>query len=381
MCIRHFLFLSHLKVSHFSYCLFISLSMNLPTRALQPDILEFFLANKASLNSLRREWRSLEKGFVGYFKDFRDTIRDLRGSGEVKEEDSHVGKSPASRVMNQFYESEELAKKMKWKGITWDEGADYEAFSRRLLDNDDLMKNVSAFSFLSIHVTKDTFYTGAACFPPRERKIETGSLTNWFLRERNPLPVEKYVPSTVGCMRGPFEVDWTSGVARVVDTTSIQEVLVFLQTVAPRLQALQVRMEEQQSKIAKDVQNLKLRVGVTVKYNKYNTTLWDDPSRGTDSNYVTPDDVQCFVDGMLKSALLYRWFLKDQCVRIVPPGCPYLFNLEEKEIQIPSNFASYNWWGAHARFEKVELLISCMINIWWLWFLLAIVIVGDVEIL
>ncbi|SCU68923.1 uncharacterized protein TEOVI_000056900 [Trypanosoma equiperdum] len=350
--------------------------------AFQPDIIEFFLANKASLQTLRKEWRAVEKGFVGYFKDFRDTLKELRGKEQAdKQEGKKEELSSGSRAVNQFYESEELAKRMKWKRITWDEEADYNGFARRLLDNDDLIKSVPAFSFLAIHVAKDSSCADFVRFPPREQRFQSGTLTNWVLSERTPATVECYKPSKVRSMRSPFEVDWTAGEARVVDTTSIQEVLVFLQTVAPRLQALQVRMEEQQNQIAKDIPKLKLRVGAEIRYNKHDTTAWDDPNRCADPDYVTPDDVQQFVEGMMKSALLYRWFLKDQRVRIMPPGRPYLLNPERKEVQIPANFAAYNWWGAHARFQKVEAFILFTINMWWLWFTLAIVIVGDVEIL
>ncbi|KAH9601846.1 hypothetical protein LSM04_008625 [Trypanosoma melophagium] len=349
----------------------------------QADILEWLVGNKKPLRVLRKERYALEKGFIGYFKDFRDMMGEIQGkdSKEVQEVKDNKEDTAGSRSMSQFYESEELAKRMKWKRITWDEDADYTSFSRRILDNDNLLKNVSAFSYMSIHVTKDPSSTEVVRFPPREKNVELGTLTNWVLQERDPISVEKYKPSRtkeIGCA---FTVDWTAGAVKIMDTASIQEILTFLHTVAPRLQALQVRMEEQQTKLVDDVQNVKVRVGADVKFNEYDTTFWDDPKRKTTPDYVSPDDVQQFLQGMLKSAFLYRWFLKGHGLRILPPGRPYFVDMEKKEVQIPANFADYNWFGAHKRFESIEQFFSTMRSLWWIWFSLAMIIVGDVELL
>ncbi|ORC92072.1 uncharacterized protein TM35_000042860 [Trypanosoma theileri] len=351
--------------------------------AFQADILEWLVGNKKPLRVLRKERYALEKGFIAYFNDFRDMMREIRGkeSKETQVVKEKKDDSAGSQSLSQFYESEELAKRMKWKRVTWDDDADYTSFSRRILDNDNLLKNVSAFSFLSIHVTKDPSSTEVMNFPSREKNVELGTLTNWVLQERDPIIVEKYKSSRTKAVGGAFTVDWTAGVVKIMDSASIQEILTFLHTVAPRLQALQVRMEEQQTKLVEDVQNVKIRVGAEVKFNDHDTTFWDDPKRKSTPDYVSPDDVQQFLQSMLKSAFLYRWFLKGHGLRILPPGRPYFVDMEKKEVQIPANFADYNWFGAHQRFESIERFFSTMRSLWWMWFSLAMIIVGDVELL
>ncbi|EAN99778.1 hypothetical protein TcYC6_0070110 [Trypanosoma cruzi] len=347
----------------------------------QTDVLEWLLSNKASLSRLRKERYALEKGVMDYLYEFRDMFRDVK-EGESKEGEKKlegVQESVGSRSLSQFYESEELAKRMKWKRVTWDEDADYNSFSRRLLDNDNLLKNVPAFSFLSIHVTNDPSSIQFVKFPVCKKSIELGTLTNWALQERDPISVEKYLPSRKNKLRSAFTVDWIAGEVKVIDTASVQEVLTFLHTVAPRLQAVQLRMEEQQTALVENVQDAKIRVGAEVKFNEHDTTFWDDPKRKDNLDYVTPDDVEKFLQGLLKSAFLYRWFLKGQGLRVLPPGKPYFIDMEKKEIQIPANFAEFNWRAAHKRFEKIERIFSTMRAFWWLWFSLAMVIIGDVE--
>ncbi|ESL10390.1 hypothetical protein TRSC58_01879 [Trypanosoma rangeli SC58] len=348
----------------------------------QADVLEWLFSNKTVLSRLRRERYALEKGFLGYFYDVRNMIREIRGT-ETKDADNKketVLESTESRSMNQFYESEELAKRMKWKRVTWDHDADYTGFSRRLLENDGLLKKVPAFSFLSIHVINDPAFTHLVSFPAGEKTVELGTLTNWVLQERDPISVDKYLSTKKNKLCGAFTVDWVAGEVKVIDTASVQEVLTFLHTVAPRLQALQIHMEEQQSALVENVQNAKFRVGAEVKFNDHDTTFWDDPKRRDNPEYVTPDDVEKFLQGLLNSAFLYRWFLRGQGLRVVPPGRPYFIDIEKREIQIPANFADYNWRAAHKRFEKIERVFSTMRTFWWLWFSLSMVIIGDIEI-
>ncbi|KAG8343968.1 hypothetical protein ERJ75_001733800 [Trypanosoma vivax] len=350
--------------------------------AFQSDIIDFILANRSSLGIFRREWYLKQKGFYAYFVDFKNILRDIRSKPDPEmQEDTNNATLDGSRSMSQFYESEELTKRMKWKRVTWDENADYNGFSRRLLENDELIRNVPAFSFLSLHIERDPLCSNVFSLPPRQSIIEQGALTNWILQERSPAAVEKYVLNESLPVRSPFTVDWETGEAKLVDTASIQEVLVFLQTVAPRLQALQIRMEEQQAKISNEIQNLKLRIGINIKFNQHDTTLWDDPHLKADPNYVTPDDVEQFIKGLKKSAVFYRLFLRGQCIRVIPPGRPYYLEAKSSELHIPANFASYNWHSIHGYFEMLERFIASMITLWWVWFSLAIIVVGDLELL
>lgn len=352
----------------------------------QPDIVEWISSQKGPLKYLQKERYKMEMGFIGWFKEFMKLINMApKTSDEVTvspdEEALKLSKQLADRQMEQYVESSDLIKRMKWKRVTWDDDADYTSFSKRVLDNDVMFKHIPAFSFMSIHVVKDPSTSEFVNLPPAARIIEEGSLTNWVLRERDPTPVGVYPVTSTKERRSAFTVDWTAGEVRILDTASAQELLTFLSTVAPRLQALQLKMGDQQTKLTAEVENVRVRVGAAVKFNEFDTTFWDDPKRKTNPNYVNPDDVQQFLDGMLKSAFLYRWFLKGQQIRVLPPGRPYHADLEAKEIQIPANFAEYNWLKAHNRFESIEKVFNSFRRFWWVWFCFLMALVGDVELL
>jgi hypothetical protein len=347
----------------------------------QPDILEWVGVQKAPIKVLRKERYKMEKGFVAYGKDIVEFLRSCRGDKEKKGDDAAAtadGKSSA-RAMEQYYESEDLTKRMKWKRVTWDDDADYTGFSKRVLDNDSMFKRTPAFSFLSIHVIKDPEMTALVNIPAAKKIIEPGTLTNWLLQEREPQAVEPYPIRQKSQQRSAFHVDWTSGSVKILDTASAQEILTFLSTVALRLQAVQLKMEEQQTQQTENIEKVRVRVGTTLKFNAFNTCFWDDPKRTTDPDFVNPDELDQFLKGMLDSPYLYRWFLKGQEIRVLPPGRPYYVDVEKKEIQIPANFAEYNWLRAHGRFESMEKVVSSFRRFWWLWFSLGIVLVGDVE--
>lgn len=324
----------------------------------------------------------MEKGFIAYFKDFSTYMRaptTKKTEAELGKEENTVDRG--ARAMSQYYESEELIKRMKWKRVTWEDGADYPSFSKRILDNDEMFKHTKAFSFMSIYVVKDPSTTEVVNLPASTKTIEAGVITRWFTQERDPQAVALYPVHAALERRSGFTVDWSSGNVRILDTASAQEILIFLSTVAPRLQALQVRMEEQQTRQTTTVENIRVRVGAVVKFNEHDTSFWDDPKRKTDSNYINPDDVEEFLKGMLESAFLYRWFLKGQQIRILPPGKPYYADVEKKELHIPANFAEYNWLHVHSRFVAFEKFIDIFRRFWWFWFSLGMIVIGDIELL
>ncbi|CCW68902.1 unnamed protein product [Phytomonas sp. Hart1] len=348
----------------------------------QPDILEWLTSQRHTLNILRKERYKLEKGFVAYFKDIVEFLKN-RESSQTSErsEDEKKRAENAERSIGQFYESEELTKSMKWKRVTWNEDADYSSFSKRILDNDAMFKQVPAFSFMSVHIIKDPLSTDLITLPPQKKIVSHGDLTNLFSQEREPKIVKLYHTTVTAERRSAFKVDWSSGNVKILDTASAQEILTFLSTVAPRLQALQVKMEEQQSHQAQDVEKVRVRVGVLVKFNEFDTSFWDDAKRKTDLNYISPDDLEIFLKSMLKSAFLYRWFLKGQQIRVVPPGRSYFVDVDAKEVHIPANFVEYNWLKAHNRFMKIETVFDSFRRFWWVWFSLGMVLIGDVELL
>ncbi|KAG5467530.1 hypothetical protein CUR178_01174 [Leishmania enriettii] len=347
----------------------------------QPDILEWLTQQRNLVRALQKERYRMEKGFVTYVKDFIDFVRSTRrSSSESNTQISEQAKPDnASRALQQFYESEELIKRMKWKRVTWDDDADYTSFSKRILDNDSMFKRITAFSFLSIHVVKDPCNSDLVNIPLAEKTITAGTLTNWLLQEREAKVVDVYPVRKTQERRCAFHVDWTSGAVKILDTASAQEILTFLSTVAPRLQAVQLMMEDQQTRQAADIEKVRVRVGATLKFNSFETSFWDDPKRKTTPDFVNPDELEQFLSSMLKSAFLYRWFLKGQEIRVVRPGRPYYVDMEKKELQIPANFAEYNWLKAHSRFEGIERVADGFRRFWWFWFCFGMIIVGDVE--
>ncbi|KAL7701970.1 hypothetical protein N2W54_008112 [Lotmaria passim] len=349
----------------------------------QPDILEWIGLHKAPIKVLQKERYKMEKGFVAYAKDAVEFVRELRKGKDQKDANvaTTTSEADATRAMDQYYESEDLTKRMKWKRVTWDDDADYTSFSKRVLDNDAMFKRTQAFSFLSMHLIRDPCSTDLVKLPAANKIIEPGALTNWLLQEREPKAVDLYPVRDATEQRSAFHVDWTSGSVKILDTASAQEILTFLSTVAPRLQAVQLKMEEQQTKQTADIENVRVRVGATLKFNEYNTSFWDDPKRKTDPNFVNPDELDQFLRGILKSAFLYRWFLKGQEIRVLPPGRPYYMDIEAKQICVPANFAEYNWLSAHPRFEAMEKVVDSFRRFWWFWFSLGMIIVGDVELL
>ncbi|EPY39189.1 hypothetical protein AGDE_04739 [Angomonas deanei] len=283
--------------------------------------------------------------------------------------------------MDQYYESQELCKYIKWKRVTWDEDADYKSFSKKILDNDDMFKRIPAFSFMSIHVVKDPSTNEFVTLPEASTNLDAGMLTNWVLKERDPEPVELYKVEEVAERKSPFNVDWSSGEVKILDTASAQEILTFLLTTAPRLQAVQLKMEEDQKNIVENVEYVRVRVGATLKFNEFDTSFWDDPKRKSNPNYVNPQHVEMFYKEFLRTSFLYRMYFKGQHIRIVPPGRTYFVDFEKNEIQIPANVGQYNWLQAHTSFEPLENWFNGIRRFWWFWFCLGMILVGDVEIL
>ncbi|EPY21811.1 hypothetical protein STCU_04886 [Strigomonas culicis] len=346
----------------------------------QPDVLEWMDVQKNVMRRLRAEQYKLEKGFVAYAKDVGNMIKEYNNPPEAVPTSAEDAER-SRKAMDQYYESQDILKRMKWKRVTWDDMADYDGFSKRVFDNDAMFKNVNAFSFMSIHIQKDPSTNEFVKAPVQDRTMVAGALTNWVLQERDAAPVEKYPVKSTAERRSAFTVDWAAGEVRILDTASAQEILTFLLTVAPRLQAIQLKMEAQQTRITENVENVRVRVGTILKFNQHNTSFWDDPIRKTDPNYVNPDELEMFLNAMLKSAFLYRWFLKGQVVRVIQPGRPFFVDIEKKELQIPANFADYNWLTAHSYFESVESVFNSFRRFWWAWFCVGMVLISDVDIL
>lgn len=363
---------------------------------IQQDVLEWISAQRGPIQYIRAQRYQQEKGFVAYAKDFVQFFRaDTKSGAATSPEEAVVSaadttstgtpsatpKDRLASAMDQYYESEELIKKMKWKRVTWDNDADYAAFARRIMDNESMFRRVPAFSFMSVHVVHDPLITDAVALPPVERTIQEADLTRWVLEERECRAPAPYTKQSSRERRSAFAVDWSSGEVRILDSSSAQEVLTFLTEIAPRLQAVQVRMEQQQTAQKESVEHARVRVGAVIKFNEHEASFWDDPARKTSPAYVNPDEVEQFLSSLLRSAFLYRRFLKGQQLRIIPSGQPYRSDVDKLELCIPANFGDYNWLHAHATFERLERTLNTFRRYWWFWFSLGIVIVGDLDIL
>lgn len=339
----------------------------------QLDIVEFLCAQKCGIKAVSLFHRQQEKGCVAYLKDAVEFVRDLRKT----EKKDDTTKKTTDDPLTQYYGSQDLLKKMKWKRVTWDENADFDGFSKRILDNDNLFGHIPAFSYMSLHITHDP----RCCIVERKAaatELKAGSLTEWLLKEREMVPLKPYVPS-LAVRQPPFVVDWTSGEAKVLDTASPQELMAFLKATAPRLMALQQKLEKEQSALVDDVEKARLRVGVySIKFNKSDKTAWDDADRKS-SSYVTPRHLKMFTDALLSSAFLYRLYLKGTVLRVAVPGTPYYIDSKANEIVIPADFADYQYLSVHPRYQTLETLFNFARRLWWLWYTLAMMLVGDLE--
>ena len=358
-------------------------------RVRQVDIVEFFKANRQPLALVSAERWKLEKGVFGYLRDAAEFIRDMRSEKkeDAKEDDKSDAVKKSTRTsIDQYYASQDLLKRMKWKRATWDEDADFDAFSRRVMDNDGVFSKVPPFSHMSLHIVRDKAARAAPPASPEDRQVNSikpGTLTKWFLEERPysataPKPVYTPPPKV---RQAPYSIDWEAGTVRVLDSASLQEMLVYLTTAAPRVQAVQERMEEEQTKIAEDIDSVRVRLGATaIKFNKYEKAFWDDPERVKDpANYVTPADVRLFIDNVNKSTYTLRKFVRNNQVRIVPAGHPYAIDAKELEIRVPANFTEYNFLPVHGRYAIVESFINAFRKYLMVWFFVGMVFVGDFE--
>ena len=358
-----------------------------------------------------------DHGVLDYLKDAASWIAEMRGnrsSSNEKETNAAPEPTGAPLSVRQYYQSQDLLRKMKWKRVTWDQDADFEAFSRRLMENDAIFKSVPAFSHMNLHLTRDMNAVkgnagGDSINSSRSLiDMKAGCLSDWYLAERqsiiapfrcdssNSLQAERLVQQdtftkTINRRQPPFTVDWEVGEARLLDTASPREILTFLETCAPRVQALQVRMEAEQTKITEELDKLKNRLGVLdVHINSHDKTFWDDKARLNSSGgnrrfnpeYVTPAHVLQFVEAANKRAVFlrrngFRW----NAVRILSPNSPHNIDYTKREIQIPCNFEEFLYLPIHRRYRLVEALARFWRKYVMLWFFFVMIIIGDFELL
>lgn len=318
------------------------------------DIIQWCAGQKLPLKAVRKSRWQEEKGFVAYFNDIRTFVREYRGAkkDEMKPEVKAKAEASEGRAMYQAEASRDLLKRLKWKRVSWEENADYTGFSTRVLSCDDLFKKVPAFSFMSLKVIQEPIRAKNSVKVEDKVTFEAGDLTGGLCADR--VKVEPlFVPAAV--QYPPFMVDWKTAEVKFLDSATPQEVLSYLKTAAPQVQAAQVRHEEQITKIVADVESARIRLGaMRILFNEHNVTFFDDPQAKIDEHYVSPDHMRMFLDGMLGGATFYRWFLGGQQIRVVHPSQSYAIDTKANEIRIPANFAEFNWMTFHNKARAFE---------------------------
>eukprot|EP00744_Colponema_vietnamica_P019565 GILI01027703.1.p1 GENE.GILI01027703.1~~GILI01027703.1.p1 ORF type:complete len:358 (+),score=14.54 GILI01027703.1:41-1114(+) len=355
-------------------------------RTRHPDLIDWCRVNSATLKKVRKERYALEKGFVEYAKDIKEFIKDYREGKRKRNEAKTSGKGEeptpveieANRSLFQQATSMELLLKMKWERVRWAPDADYEGFARRVTDNDSLFKKVPAFSFLKLDIVKDP--SSFSVSKAREYgNVSAGDLASWACTERVTKPLKLFRSPVIS--KSPLSVDWLTGQATFLDSVTANEIQTFLLSTAPQVMALQVRLDDEQKKITSDLESLRLRSGIMrFQYND-GVSYWQDPRRLSDPTYVNPLHMRMFIDGMLRGATFYRYYLSGHEVRIVHPSMPYSIDTEKKIVQIPADFADSNWVSFHRKAASFERIANACRRAWYAWFALAVMLLGgDLDI-
>jgi len=298
-----------------------NMSRSSATRVIrQLDIVEWAGINKTELKKLVALRHTETKGVLGYCRDFGAFFSEYSNNKRIKREKAAEEKAlkvqaaeegftvielkkqkaaeagtpfiddsvesakkaeEAPDTMAQYFTSQDLLKRMKWKRVTWDKDADYESFARRISDNDSMFRKVPAFSFMCLHLVHDP--RNARIAPgSNSTDFELGCITNWLLKERSPeapAPYIRYPSSAVATKvihttspsaasqaqrkkgAGAWYIDWVRGEAFISDNISAAEMFSLLSNTAPRLQAIQVRMDAEQTKFTDEKNETKTKKG------------------------------------------------------------------------------------------------------------------------
>ena len=78
---------------------------------------------------------------------------------------------------------------------------------------------------------------------------------------------------------------------------------------------------------------------------------------------------------------MISWPVASSSVRVVRPGQPYAIDVANREISLPADFTDYNFHTAHSKWQKLERVFNMNRAIWYVWFAIGMLIVGDAEFL
>ena len=339
--------------------------------------------------------------------------------------------------LTQYYGSQPLRNQMKWKRVTWDKSADFAGFSARLLASRALFEKVPAFSHLSLSVVPDPVRQGVLQELPNVakrtlvndhqeetsdyRNFTRGQYTAWALQEptqettnkspilsRTPTEEEKSKPLSSETQKTkrstrnlgaiartlPYTIDWARAEVRFLDTATPYEVLHFLRTEASPLMHLQVTVQEEQERLHEAVEAVRFRCTLSgFHFNEHDASLRVEPSalpaaagvsvtgqKQTEKNYyITPSQLQSCCDAFLRTAWLFRAYLKGHTVRLTAPGSSYRIDKDKRELCIPVDFYLYNYCSEHQRYLFHERIANSYRNHWYVWFFVATVLIGDFD--
>lgn len=184
----------------------------------QLDVADWFKQHLPQIKDLRAQHCKEEPGVFTYAKWGLDFVKDTRAARSARKKAQAAEKSASAAAtaaagtsvtpaadhaidgldspINQHMRSMELTRRFKWKRVTWDKGADFDAFSNRMM-NSNVANQVPAFSFLCMHLVRDRVSSGATADkkadaaasrrPPKLSSasvhLKTGDITNWYFVE------------------------------------------------------------------------------------------------------------------------------------------------------------------------------------------------------
>jgi len=303
------------------------------------------------------------------------------GAVKAKEEEEAP---QADTGMAQYYQSMELRNTLKWKRVTWDQGADFEGFAARLQDNMHLFKNVPAFSYLSLHLVKDPIAPPSQAIlgePISYRQLQRGAFTAWGLEEGTGAKIENLSALFPTKIHRPptYIVNWDTAEVAIADSASPYELLSFLQSYAAQLMHLQQRYAAEQEALTEMIENVRFRCTLTaIKFNKHDRSLRDDPDVNR-ADYIDPEKMKAFCAAMLSTAWLFRKHFKGLELRVGPPGSSYAIDVATRSFTIPCDFFHNNYRPEHTRYLTHEKIANSYRNHWYVWLLVFTFLVGDVD--
>eukprot|EP00756_Hemistasia_phaeocysticola_P058521 Hpha_TRINITY_DN35159_c0_g1::TRINITY_DN35159_c0_g1_i1::g.168386::m.168386 len=387
------------------------------------DFTEFLERHKSQLDAAKAKGEEDEvpnKGFIeygqiigGWFVKKGSRIRKWAGRSaeeraeakKKRKEDQAANRSRADASMQHFYQAQELCNLMKFKAATFDDGrdpakpaADFAGWSRTIVNNYNTLKRTTAFSNMAFHVVRDPSKLDGSVDASRTtnyREIDEGSLSGWMDEEGGESSEPKpQTPAPSQADQGekkvrppPFTVDYATGEVTILDTCSTEEFLDFLEREAPRAEARQLQIVEEQTKMFEDLGKALEKSGLKrVVFNSGSASVTDREYKdlqkeGREGEYILPVDIFRAIDALNGAPLLYRKFLKGQTLRLLPtkPCRSYFVDAEKGEVCMPKDFYRDSFLPIHRRYRIINSVTKFIWSLRYIATLIIVTLVGDVD--